>query len=65
MPKKRAESREGMIVTTVAFEASLHRRLAIAGIEENAALTEIVRQAVEEWLQRRQAGKKDKRRRTP
>ncbi len=50
--KKRASSREGMVVTSVALEKDLHRRLAIAAIEESAAITEIVRQAVSEWLKR-------------
>ncbi len=53
MPKKRAESREGMMVTSVALDEELHRRLAIAAVEDNAALTELVRQAVREWLDRR------------
>ncbi len=52
--KKRAESREGMVITTVALEKNLHRRLAIAAVEESAAITEIVRQAVSEWLKRRE-----------
>ncbi len=52
--KKRAESREGMVITTVALENDLHRKLAIAAIEESAAITEIVRQAVSEWLNRRE-----------
>lgn len=51
--KKRAETREGMVVTTVALEDELHRRLAIAAVEDRAAITEIVRQAVREWLSRR------------
>ena len=52
--KKRASSREGMVVTSVALEKDLHQRLAIAAIEESAAITEIVRQAVSEWLDRRE-----------
>lgn len=43
-----------MVVTTVALEPDLHRRLAIAAVEDNAALTELVRQAVREWLDRRE-----------
>ena len=58
MKKKRAESREGMVVTSVAFDQKLHRRLAIAAVEENAALTELVRQAVREWLDRRETRKR-------
>ena len=53
MAKKRAESREGMVVTSVALDQELHRRLAMAAVEENAALTELVREAIREWLERR------------
>ena len=52
--KRRAESREGWIVTTVAFDPQLHRRLSFAAIEERAALTAVVREAVTEWLDRRE-----------
>jgi len=52
-PKERAKSRAGMVVTTVALEPELHKRLAIAAIEENAAQTELVRRAVREWLGQR------------
>ena len=58
MKRKRAESRKGMIVTTMALTETLHRRLAIAAVEERAAITEIVRQAVKEWLDRRVRAKK-------
>ncbi len=53
MLKRRAESRKEMVITTVALDRKLHRRLAIAAIEENAAITEVVRQALGEWLDRR------------
>jgi hypothetical protein len=52
--KKRAESRENMTVTTVAFENELHRRLALAALDDGAAITELVRQAVTEWLDARE-----------
>ena len=58
MPKKRADSREGMVVTTVALEGELHRRLAIAAVEDNAAMTELIRQAIREWLDRRERRRK-------
>jgi len=58
MPKKRAESRKGMIITTVALDEQVHRQLAIAAIEENAAITELVRQAVFDWLSRREQKRK-------
>ncbi len=51
--KKRAQSREGMTVTTVAFEPSVYRRLQQVSLDENAAITELVRQAVKDWLERR------------
>ena len=59
--RQRAESREGMVVTTVALDEGMHRELAIAAVEERAAITELVRQAVREWLANR--GAKRKRRR--
>ena len=49
----RAETREGMRVTTVALRDDMHRRLAIAAIEEGTVMTEIVRRALAEWLDRR------------
>ena len=57
----RADSREGMVVTTVALERELHRRLAIAAVEDNAAITELVREAIREWLDRRERQRRVKR----
>jgi predicted transcriptional regulator len=51
--KRRADTREGMTVTTVALPHDVHRQLAIAAIEDSAAMTVLMRQAVEEWLDRR------------
>ena len=56
--KKRAQSREGMTVTTVAFEPTLYRRLYLAAFDEKAAINELVRQAVREWLDRRASRRK-------
>lgn len=61
MGKIRAKTREGMVVTTVALDVDLHRRLAIAAVEDGAALTELVRQAVGQWLDRRTQRRKRKR----
>jgi predicted transcriptional regulator len=58
MPKRRAESREGMVVTTIALPPDLHRRLAIAAIEDGAASAELIRDAIREWLDRRKRGKR-------
>lgn len=63
MRKKRAESREGMVVTSVAFHPGLHRRLAIAAVEDNAAINELVREAVRQWLDRRDQARKGRSRR--
>ena len=54
MVKRRAESREGMVVTTIALSPDLHRRLAIASIEENAAAAELIRLSITEFLERRE-----------
>lgn len=58
----RAESREGMRVTTVALEEGMHRRLAIAAIEESTVMTELVRRALAEWLDRRARKRRESKR---
>jgi hypothetical protein len=55
--RKRAETREGMVVTTVALSEEVHQRLAIAALEGRTVMTELVRQAVGEWLERRERKK--------
>ena len=56
--KKRAQSREGMTVTTVAFESALYRRLHLAAFDDKTAINELVRQAVRDWLDRRDKRRK-------
>jgi hypothetical protein len=51
--RKQADSREGMIVTTIALRRDVHRHLSIVAIEDHTVMTELVRQAVDEWLARR------------
>ena len=46
-----------MVVTTIALPDDVHRALAIAAIEERTVTTELVRQAVQEWLKRRERKK--------
>jgi len=58
MAKKRAHSREGMVVTTVALDRNLHRRLARVGLDTNTAINELIRQALREWLRRKRTPKK-------
>lgn len=55
--RKRADTREGMVVTTVALSEEVHQRLAIAALEGRTVMTELVRQAVAEWLERRERKK--------
>jgi len=56
MPKKRAESRKGMVVTSIALDPATHRQLALAAVEDNTAMTELIREAIQEWLARRKRG---------
>jgi Arc/MetJ-type ribon-helix-helix transcriptional regulator len=49
-----------MVVTTVALPPKLHRDLALAAIEENAASAELIREAVQQWLDRRKPRKRSK-----
>lgn len=60
--RTRAESREGMRVTTVALQEDMHRRLAIAAIEESTVMTELVRRALGEWLDRRSRKRREPKR---
>jgi len=53
--KRRAESREGMVVLSIGLPKDLHRKLAIAGLNENASMNELVRDAIQEWLARRES----------
>jgi hypothetical protein len=46
-----------MVVTTVALPPDVHRRLAIAAIEDGAASAELIREAIIEWLERRRKRK--------
>jgi hypothetical protein len=52
MAKRRAPSREGFVVTTVALPKELHKRLLLAALGENAAATELVREAVADYLKK-------------
>jgi len=44
-----------MVITTIALPPELHRRLMMAALEENAAGAELIRQAVERFLNRRES----------
>jgi hypothetical protein len=51
--RTRADSREDMIVTSVAFPARLHAQLLRAAQQEHTVMTQVVRLAAMEWLERR------------
>ena len=51
--RRRAPTRAKMKVTTIALDASQHRRLMRIALDEHTVLTELVRDAVREWLERR------------
>ncbi len=57
-PWVRAKSRERMTVTTVALPERIHRQLTVAAAEERTVMTELVRQAVVDWLARRGRGRR-------
>ena len=56
--RKRADSRQDMVVTTVALPRALHERLRKLAVEERTVLTHYVREALKEWLERRKGGKR-------
>ena len=56
--RMRAETREDMVVTTVALPASMHRRLVKAAERAKTVMTEVVRQAVADWLDRSAGARK-------
>jgi hypothetical protein len=51
--RRRAATRARMRVTTIALDAAQHRRLQRIALDEHTVLTELVREAVREWLRRR------------
>lgn len=55
---RRAESRDEMRVTTVALPERIHAQLSKAAQQRGTVMTELVRQAVAEWLQRNAASLK-------
>jgi len=56
--RRRDESREGMRVTTIALTDEMHRQLAIEALDRRTVLTQLVREAISEWLERQ--GRKSK-----
>ena len=50
--RKRAESRKDMIVTTIALHRDTHHELLVRALEGRTVLTQLVRDAIDEWLKR-------------
>jgi predicted transcriptional regulator len=46
-----------MVTTTVALREAVHLRLRKISAETGIVMTELVRQAIEEWLKRQRKGK--------
>lgn len=46
-----------MIRTSVALPEDLHRRFKLASIETGAVVTELLRRAAAEWIERYRAGR--------
>ena len=40
-----------MVITSVALPPELHRRLAITALDENAAIAEVIREAVSRYVE--------------
>jgi predicted transcriptional regulator len=50
MARKRAESREGMVLLTVALSPEMHRALAILSLDRRESMNSIIRAAVAKEL---------------
>ena len=50
MKRIRANSSAGMVRTSIALPESLHKRYKLASIETGAVVTELLRRAAAEWI---------------
>ena len=57
MKRIRAGSSKGMIRTSVALPVGIHRRFKLASIETGAVVTELLRRAAAEWIEKYQRGR--------
>lgn len=51
-----------MVTTTIAIARRRYRQLTMAALEERAAITEIVREAVDQWLADRASRRRPRKR---
>ena len=56
--KTRDAKREDIITTTVAFDRATYKQLGHLAVDEETTIRELIRQAIEEYLRRRQKEKK-------
>ncbi len=61
--RQRAESREGMIVRTIALDPEQHRRLKAVSKATSVTVNALLRQAAEEWLTKHEAEEAERERR--
>ena len=50
---RRAPTRKGMIVRTIALDTEMHRRLTLAGLDERCTVNELLRRIVRAWFAQR------------
>lgn len=60
MKRIRAGTSKGMIRTTVALPEELHRRFKLASIETGAVVTELLRRAAAEWIEKYRRGRSNR-----
>ena len=58
MKRIRAGSSKGMIRTSIALPETLHRKYKLASIETGAVVTELLRRAAAEWIQKYRPARK-------
>jgi len=54
--KERNSKAKNVITTTVAFDRATYKRLGHLAIDEDTSVRDLIRDAVEEYLRRRQEG---------
>ncbi len=54
--KKRETSSEDMVTTTISLDRATYKQLGHLAVDEDTTVRDLIRQAVEEYLRRRQKG---------
>lgn len=54
--RKRLDTREDAVMTSLALPRELHRDVAMAALELNWSFAEVTRAALQEWLARHRSG---------